>query len=101
VIENDAVIDWDFALESDTPDDIYNLQDIEILPTIEGIAEGSNVSWFDPSKPAYSYHGIIQEIHPQTNEASVFWQEMNKVKREPIAGLRLIRLSDNMATNHA
>ncbi|MBN3951270.1 MAG: hypothetical protein HWQ38_34280 [Nostoc sp. NMS7] len=85
-----AVIDWDFPIKSDSPDDVYRLADIEVLPTISGIAQGSNVASCDVKNPAYSWHGTVVKVYPHTNEVDVHWRELRKIKCCRVSFLRLI-----------
>lgn len=91
-IEDDASeIGWDERRADDLGGDRYPLKTLTVLPTVEGIAEGSIVSWDAPNNGAYSAQGKVLEVHPRTSQAKVKWMNTSKVKLYPVSLLRLVR----------
>lgn len=88
---NEAEINWDERKAEDSAGDRYPLRGIEVLPTLDGIAKGSWVSWANPKEEAYNYQGQVVEVSPRTGIAVVHWRNTNKTKQHPVMALRLIR----------
>jgi hypothetical protein len=86
-------IDWDERKSEDSAGDLYPLNEIKVLPTLEGISEGSWVSSANPSQPAYNYRGLVKEVRPKDRQIVIHWHETNKTSIHPVESLRLIRAS--------
>lgn len=86
-------IDWDERKSEDSAGDLYPLNEIRVLPTIEGISEGTWVSSSNPNQPSYNYRGLVKEVRPKDKEVVIHWYETNKTSIHPVDSLRLIRAS--------